>query len=79
MALARRFVERGEERLDVVAERGGPGTAANPRARLRQETGLRARLRQETGLRARLRQKTGLSPSAYRRRFGTGTGERLKV
>ncbi len=69
MALARRFVERGEERLDVVAERGGPGTAAN----------LRARLRQETGLRARLRQGTGLSPSAYRRRFGTGTGERLKV
>lgn len=53
----------------MVAERGGPGTAAN----------LRARLRQETGLRARLRQKTGLSPSAYRRRFGTGTGERLKV
>lgn len=53
----------------MVAERGGPGTAAN----------LRARLRQETGLRARLRQGTGLSPSAYRRRFGTGTGERLKV
>ncbi|KFG02082.1 hypothetical protein IQ62_03775 [Streptomyces scabiei] len=59
MTLARRLVERGEERLDAVAERSGPGTAAN--------------------LRARLRQETGLSPSAYRRRFGTGTGERLKV
>ncbi|WP_327724493.1 helix-turn-helix domain-containing protein [Streptomyces europaeiscabiei] len=59
VTLARRLIERGEERLDVVAERSGLGTAAN--------------------LRARLRQETGLSPSAYRRRFGTGTGERLKA
>ena len=57
MTLARRLIERGEERLNVVAERSGLGTAAN--------------------LRARLRQETGLSPSAYRRRFGTGPGERL--
>ncbi|WP_371578778.1 helix-turn-helix domain-containing protein [Streptomyces sp. NBC_01314] len=59
VTLARRLIERGEERLNVVAERSGLGTAAN--------------------LRARLRQETGLSPSAYRRRFGTGPGERLKV
>ncbi|MBN0043394.1 helix-turn-helix domain-containing protein [Streptomyces actuosus] len=38
--LARRFIERGEKRLDVVAARSGLGTAANLRARLRQETGL---------------------------------------
>ncbi|MCH0563071.1 MULTISPECIES: helix-turn-helix domain-containing protein [unclassified Streptomyces] len=38
--LARRFIERGEERLDVVAARSGLGTAANLRARLRRETGL---------------------------------------
>ncbi|WP_326580484.1 helix-turn-helix domain-containing protein [Streptomyces sp. NBC_00487] len=57
VTLARRLIERGEERLDVVAERSGLGTAAN--------------------LRARLRQETGLSPSAYRRRFGAGAGERL--
>ncbi|UUU32549.1 helix-turn-helix domain-containing protein [Streptomyces sp. CA-210063] len=40
VTLARRLIERGEERLDVVAERSGLGTAANLRARLRQETGL---------------------------------------
>lgn len=38
--LARRLIERGEERFDIVAERSGLGTAANLRARLRQETGL---------------------------------------
>ncbi|GHH82382.1 GlxA family transcriptional regulator [Streptomyces capitiformicae] len=38
--LARRLIERGEERLDIVAERSGLGTAANLRARLRRETGL---------------------------------------
>ncbi|MEV6002765.1 helix-turn-helix domain-containing protein [Streptomyces griseomycini] len=57
VALACRLIERGEERLDVVAARSGLGTAAN--------------------LRARLRRETGLSPSAYRRRFGTGHGEVL--
>ncbi|MEG3631006.1 helix-turn-helix domain-containing protein [Streptomyces sp. C6-003] len=55
VTLARRLIERGENRLDVVAARCGLGTAAN--------------------LRARLRRETGLSPSAYRRRFGPGTGE----
>ncbi|PNG22584.1 GlxA family transcriptional regulator [Streptomyces cahuitamycinicus] len=57
VALACRLIERGEERLDVVAARSGLGTATN--------------------LRARLRQVTGLSPSAYRRRFGSGGGEAL--
>jgi transcriptional regulator GlxA family with amidase domain len=38
--LARRMIERGEERLDVVAARSGLGTAANLRERLRRETGL---------------------------------------
>ncbi|MGV9757307.1 GlxA family transcriptional regulator [Streptomyces tricolor] len=55
VALACRLIERGEERLDVVAARSGLGTAAN--------------------LRARLRRETGLSPSAYRRRFGTGPAD----
>lgn len=40
MALACRLIERGEERLDVVAARSGLGTAANLRARVRRETGL---------------------------------------
>ncbi|MEU0740096.1 helix-turn-helix domain-containing protein [Streptomyces sp. NPDC006134] len=40
VTLARRLIERGEERLDVVAARCGLGTAANLRARLRRETGL---------------------------------------
>ncbi|GAA4004273.1 helix-turn-helix domain-containing protein [Streptomyces marokkonensis] len=40
VTLARRLMERGEERLDVVAARSGLGTAANLRARLRRETGL---------------------------------------
>ncbi|MPY53546.1 GlxA family transcriptional regulator [Streptomyces acidicola] len=40
VALACRLIERGEERLDVVAARCGLGTAANLRARLRRETGL---------------------------------------
>ncbi|MGC9382758.1 helix-turn-helix domain-containing protein [Streptomyces sp. MH13] len=40
VTLARRMMERGEERLDVVAARSGLGTAANLRARLRRETGL---------------------------------------
>ncbi|MGW0756982.1 helix-turn-helix domain-containing protein [Streptomyces sp. NPDC002814] len=40
VALACRMIERGEERLDVVAARSGLGTAANLRARLRRETGL---------------------------------------
>ncbi|MEW2246748.1 helix-turn-helix domain-containing protein [Streptomyces sp. NPDC006975] len=40
VTLARRLIERGEERLDVVAARSGLGTAANLRARLRRETGL---------------------------------------
>ncbi|MFI8888983.1 GlxA family transcriptional regulator [Streptomyces paradoxus] len=57
VALACRLIERGEERLDVVAARSGLGSAAN--------------------LRARLRRATGLSPSAYRRRFGSGGGEAL--
>ncbi|MFI8947661.1 helix-turn-helix domain-containing protein [Streptomyces sp. NPDC053750] len=57
VTLARRLIERGEERLDVVAARSGLGTAAN--------------------LRARLRRETGLSPSAYRRRFGTGAREAI--
>jgi AraC family transcriptional regulator, transcriptional activator FtrA len=38
--LACRLIERGEDRLDVVARRSGLGTAANLRARLRRETGL---------------------------------------
>ncbi|MZF90406.1 helix-turn-helix domain-containing protein [Streptomyces sp. SID5643] len=57
VTLACRLIERGEERLDVVAAGSGLGSAAN--------------------LRARLRQATGLSPSAYRRRFGSGGGEAL--
>jgi transcriptional regulator GlxA family with amidase domain len=40
VALACRLIERGEERLDVVAARSGLGTAASLRARLRRETGL---------------------------------------
>ncbi|ARZ68384.1 putative HTH-type transcriptional regulator GlxA [Streptomyces albireticuli] len=40
VTLARRLIERGEERLDVVARTSGLGTAANLRARLRRETGL---------------------------------------
>ncbi|MBM7170319.1 helix-turn-helix domain-containing protein [Streptomyces sp. G44] len=40
VALACRLIERGEERLEVVARRSGLGTAANLRARLRRETGL---------------------------------------
>ncbi|MFD4630466.1 GlxA family transcriptional regulator [Streptomyces sp. NPDC058284] len=40
VALACRLIERGEERIDVVAHRSGLGTAANLRARLRRETGL---------------------------------------
>ncbi|MFI6009452.1 GlxA family transcriptional regulator [Streptomyces sp. NPDC051243] len=40
VALACRLIERGEERLDVVAARSGLGTAANLRARLRRVTGL---------------------------------------
>ncbi|KUO08581.1 helix-turn-helix domain-containing protein [Streptomyces sp. DSM 15324] len=40
VALACRLIERGEERLDVVASRSGLGTAANLRARVRRETGL---------------------------------------
>ncbi|MGW5634298.1 GlxA family transcriptional regulator [Streptomyces sp. NPDC003832] len=40
VALACRLIERGEERLEVVAERCGLGTAANLRARLRRGTGL---------------------------------------
>ncbi|MCZ2524863.1 GlxA family transcriptional regulator [Streptomyces sp. HB2AG] len=40
VALACRLIERGEERVDVVARRSGLGSAANLRARLRRETGL---------------------------------------
>ncbi|WP_338781209.1 helix-turn-helix domain-containing protein [Streptomyces sp. DG1A-41] len=40
VALACRLIERGEERLDVVAARSGLGTAANLRIRLRRATGL---------------------------------------
>ncbi|MFJ3440449.1 GlxA family transcriptional regulator [Streptomyces sp. NPDC086081] len=40
VALACRLIERGEERLEVVAARSGLGTAANLRARLRRATGL---------------------------------------
>jgi transcriptional regulator GlxA family with amidase domain len=40
VALACRLIERGEERLDVVAAKSGLGTAANLRARVRHATGL---------------------------------------
>lgn len=40
VALACRLIERGEHRLDVVAQHSGLGSAANLRARLRRETGL---------------------------------------
>ncbi|MFC8362637.1 GlxA family transcriptional regulator [Streptomyces griseorubiginosus] len=40
VAFACRLIERGEERLDVVAARSGLGTAANLRERVRRETGL---------------------------------------
>ncbi|MFE0044160.1 helix-turn-helix domain-containing protein [Streptomyces albireticuli] len=40
VTLARRLIERGEERLDVVARTSGLGTTANLRARLRRDTGL---------------------------------------
>jgi AraC family transcriptional regulator, transcriptional activator FtrA len=40
VTLACRLIERGEERLDVVAARSGLGSAANLRARVRRETGL---------------------------------------
>jgi transcriptional regulator GlxA family with amidase domain len=38
--LACRLIERGEERLDVVARNSGLGTGANLRARLHRQTGL---------------------------------------
>ncbi|MBB5119549.1 AraC family transcriptional regulator [Streptomyces eurocidicus] len=40
VTLARRLIERGEERLEVVARSSGLGTTANLRARLRRDTGL---------------------------------------
>ncbi len=40
VALARRLVERGEQRLEVVARASGLGTAANLRSQLRRATGL---------------------------------------
>jgi AraC family transcriptional activator FtrA len=40
VTLARRLIELGESRLDVVARRTGLGTAANLRALVRRETGL---------------------------------------
>ncbi|SDP65970.1 GlxA family transcriptional regulator [Lentzea jiangxiensis] len=40
VTLARRLIELGERRLDVVARRTGLGTTANLRAVLRRETGL---------------------------------------
>ncbi|MFC5219207.1 helix-turn-helix domain-containing protein [Streptomyces coerulescens] len=40
VTLACRLIERGEERLDVVAARSGLGTAANLRVLVRRETGL---------------------------------------
>lgn len=40
VGLACRLIERGENRLEVVARRSGLGTAANLRSRLRRETGL---------------------------------------
>ncbi|WP_306332130.1 helix-turn-helix domain-containing protein [Streptomyces sp. KL109B] len=40
VALACRIIERGEQRIDVVAARSGLGSAANLRARLKRATGL---------------------------------------
>ncbi|NKE61660.1 helix-turn-helix domain-containing protein [Lentzea sp. PSKA42] len=40
ITLARRLIELGESRFDVVARRTGLGTAANLRALMRRETGL---------------------------------------
>ncbi|MBK1785306.1 helix-turn-helix domain-containing protein [Prauserella cavernicola] len=40
VAMACRLIERGEQRLDVVAFRSGLGTASNLRAQLRRRTGL---------------------------------------
>lgn len=40
VALACRLIERGEERLDVVARASGLGSAANLRTRLKRATGL---------------------------------------
>ncbi|QCD57043.1 GlxA family transcriptional regulator [Streptomyces hawaiiensis] len=40
VGVACRLIERGEERLDVVAARSGLGTAGNLRTRLRRVTGL---------------------------------------
>jgi transcriptional regulator GlxA family with amidase domain len=40
ITLARRLIELGEQRLDVVARRTGLGTTANLRALMRRETGL---------------------------------------
>lgn len=40
VALACLLIERGEERLDIVAARSGLGTGANLRTRFRRETGL---------------------------------------
>ncbi|MFC1410214.1 GlxA family transcriptional regulator [Streptacidiphilus sp. N1-12] len=40
VTLACRLIERGEDRLDVVAQHSGLGTGANLRALLRRETGL---------------------------------------
>ena len=40
ITLARRLIELGESRLDVVARRTGLGTAANLRSLMRRETGL---------------------------------------
>ncbi|WP_329124447.1 GlxA family transcriptional regulator [Streptomyces sp. NBC_01465] len=40
VALACRLIERGEERIDVVAQRSGLGSGANLRALMQRETGL---------------------------------------
>ncbi|MFI7541618.1 helix-turn-helix domain-containing protein [Actinoplanes sp. NPDC049599] len=40
ITLARRLIERGEPRFELVARRAGLGTAANLRSLLRRETGL---------------------------------------
>jgi transcriptional regulator GlxA family with amidase domain len=40
VALACRLIERGEQRLDIVAHASGLGTTANLRAQLRRHTGL---------------------------------------
>ncbi|GAA2571855.1 helix-turn-helix domain-containing protein [Winogradskya consettensis] len=70
LTLARRLIERGEARLDVVARRSGLGTATNLRSLMRKETGL-------TPTQYRLR--FGTNPLAARRALPAAPGAPLSA